>query len=94
MKILFALAALAATAISVSASASVPRAEGSRIVRYADLDLSAAAGRTRLERRLEAAARDLCGNAASGDLATASAVRACRTATLAQVVRPATAGTQ
>ena len=94
MKILFTLAAFAAAAASFPASASVPRAEGTRIVRYADLDLSAAAGRAQLERRIGAAVRDLCGNAASGDLATASAVRACRIATSAQIVRPFAAGTQ
>jgi UrcA family protein len=92
-KILFAFAALAAAA-STAAPASVPRPAGTRIVSYADLDLSAAAGRGRLESRIHAAARALCGSAAPGDLGTASAVRACRVETLAQVVRPGAGGTR
>ena len=93
-KLFFAVAALAAALPSVSVSASVPRAAGTRVVAYGDLDLSAPAGRAQLERRIGAAVRELCGNAASGDLAGASAVRACQAATLAQTVRPTAGGTQ
>jgi UrcA family protein len=67
----------------------VPRSAGTAIVRYADLDLSAAPGRARLEQRIGAAVRDVCGSASPGDLGTASAIRACRAETLAQVARPA-----
>jgi UrcA family protein len=92
-KTLFAFAALAAAITSAPAAAAVPRNAGTAIVRYADLDLSAAPGRARLEQRIGAAVRDVCGSAAPGDLGTASAIRACRAETLAQVVRPA-GGTQ
>jgi len=89
-KFLFAFAALAAVIPAVPAIAAV-NAPGTRIVRYADLDLSAPAGRARLEQRIVAAVAAVCGSAASGDLAGAGAVRACRTATFANVVRPAAA---
>ena len=89
-KFLFALAALAAATAAAPAAAAV-NAPGTRIVRYADLDLSAPAGRARLEQWIVAAVAAVCGNAASGDLGGAGDVRACRTATLANVVRPAAA---
>jgi UrcA family protein len=89
-KFLFALAALAAAA-AAPATASIPLPAGSRIVSYADLDLSSAAGRARLEQRIGAAVRAVCGEPLRGDLRNERAVRACRTATLARVVRPAPA---
>lgn len=94
-RIIFAIAALAA-ATSAPAFASVPRDAATRVVSYADLDLSAPAGRARLDQRIGAAVRSVCGDNASGDLRAAREARACRIATLAQVSRPArfTAGTQ
>lgn len=101
-KILFALAALAAVGAAAPAAASATPA-GTRLVRYADLDLGAAAGRARLEQRIGAAVRELCGSAAPRDLGGVRDVRDCRAATLANVARPAvpsvivlpsTAGTQ
>ena|ERR1700712_387121 len=89
-KILFAFAALAA-ATTAPAAASIPHDPGTRIVRYADLDLNAAAGRVRLEQRIGAAVRAVCGFAVPGDLRSVREVRACRTATLAHVARPAAA---
>lgn len=85
-KILFAFAALAAA--TAAPAAAIPHPAGSRIVTYADLNLSAAAGRARLEQRIGAAVRALCGSAAPGDLHGVREVRACRVATLAQVARP------
>jgi len=86
-KLLFALAAVAAvTAVPAAANTG-----STRIVRYADLDLGSAIGRSRLDQRLQAAARDLCGTAAHRDLGGATAVRECTTATLAQIARPAAA---
>jgi UrcA family protein len=85
-KILFALAALAAAAAS-PASANVPRDAGTRIVSYADLDLSAASGRASLEQRIRGAVRDVCGAAVRGDMRSDRVVRACRIETLARVVR-------
>ena len=89
-RILLAFAALAA-ATSVPATANVPHDAGTRVVRYADLDLSSAAGRARLEQRIGAAVRAVCGEPLRGDLRSERAVRACRTETLARVVRPAAA---
>jgi UrcA family protein len=89
-KILFAFAALA-TITAAPAAASVPRDPGTRIVRYADLDLSSVAGRARLEQRIGAAVRAVCGEPLRGDLRSARAVRACRTTTFARVARPAAA---
>jgi len=85
-KILFAVAALAA-AMSAPAAATA-RPAGARVVSYSDLDLSAAAGRARLEQRIGAAVRAVCGSAAPGDLGGVRAVEQCRAATLADVSRP------
>jgi UrcA family protein len=94
--ILFAAAALASalTASPVFAKAVTPEV---RVVTYSDLDLSSAAGRSRLEHRVEAAVREVCGEAASFDLARRHAVRECLTETRANVrlpAAPATAGTR
>lgn len=86
-KLLFALAALA-TAAATPAAANIPHNPTTRIVRYADLDLGSAAGRARLAQRIDAAVRDVCATA-PGDPGRAGEERACRTATLAQVARPA-----
>ena len=86
-KLIFALAALAAVT-AAPAIAGVPRDGATRIVRYSDLDLGSAAGRARLEQRIDAAVRDVCVGAPS-DPGRAAEARACRAAALAQVVRPA-----
>ena len=86
--ILFAAAALA-SAVSISpafAKAATPQV---RVVSYADLDLSSSAGQARLERRINAAVRDVCGEAPSFDLARRQAVAECRTETRANVRTPA-----
>ena len=54
-----------------------------RIVSYADLNLASARGRERLEARLEAAVRDVCGVAIPGDLVAHFQVKDCRTESLA-----------
>jgi UrcA family protein len=56
-----------------------------RIVSYADLDLSAEAGRARLEQRIRAAVRTVCGQASPTDLLGVHEVRTCRSETLADV---------
>ena len=89
-RMFFAFAALAA-ATAIPAAANVPHDPGTRVVRYADLDLGSAAGRARLEQRIGAAVRAVCGAPLRGDLRSERAVRACRTETLARVVRPAAA---
>jgi UrcA family protein len=86
-KILIAVAAFAA--FSAAPAAATPTPAGARIVRYADLDLSAPAGRARLEQRIGSAVRALCGNAAPRDLNGVRDVRECEAATLANVARPA-----
>jgi UrcA family protein len=53
-------------------------------VHTADLDLDSQAGRQRLERRLAAAAIEVCGTASDFDLAGKNEVRRCRDETLAE----------
>lgn len=50
----------------------------------ADLDLRSQSGRQRLDRRLAAAAREVCGEASDFDPAGKNAVRRCRDTTLAE----------
>lgn len=79
-----------ATAALFFASAparSAPISAGTEVVRVistADLDLSSAAGRKALDRRIGRAVIDLCGQAADVDLAGRNAVRKCRADALAQ----------
>ena len=91
--ILFAAAVLAA-AVNVSPAFAKPIAPTVRTVAYADLDLSTAAGRGRLEQRIGAAVRELCGAAPSFDLARRYAVRDCIAETRANVQLPAPVAAQ
>lgn len=92
--ILFAAATLAA-AVTASPVFAKPIAPQVRVVSYADLDLSSAAGQARLERRIQAAVRDVCGEANSADLARRQSARECIAETRANVRLPATvAGTR
>lgn len=86
--VLIAAAALTA-AVSASPAAAKRIAPEVRTVHYADLDLSSIAGRARLNRRIEAAVREVCGEAPSFDLARRQAVRQCLTETRANVRLPA-----
>lgn len=79
------LAAISAVAAGSAATAATPAAPV-RIVSFADLDLSAAAGRERLDRRLLAAARSVCGTAAATDLRGKAEVRLCQEETLASAL--------
>jgi UrcA family protein len=84
--ILFVASLLAAgTALTAAAGPAIasPAAAETRIVSYADLDLSSAAGRARLDRRINAAVRDVCGRAAPTDLNGLHQVQLCRGETLA-----------
>ena len=65
-------------------SAEIATTEVVRVVPTSDLDLSTAAGRKALDRRIGRAVIDLCGQAADVDLVGRNAVRKCRTDTLAQ----------
>jgi len=94
--ILFAAASLAAAA-NLSPAFAKPITPEVRTVAYSDLDLSTAAGRTRLDRRIQAAVREVCGDTApSFDLARRHAVRDCIAETRAnvQVPQAAQAGTR
>jgi UrcA family protein len=73
---------LAGAAGPALAAPPAPAAQ-TRIVGYADLDLSSAAGRARLDRRVDAAVRAVCGRAAPIDLNGLAQVQACRDETLA-----------
>ena len=88
--ILFAAAALASAITTSPLLAKATPAEV-RIVSYSDLDLSNAAGRSRLEQRIQAAVREVCGEAPTFDLARRRAVRECVAETSANVRRPAAA---
>ena len=79
-------AAFVSTATSAFASVQAPAV---RHVAYADLDLGSAAGRDRLNQRIDAAVRDVCGSAYPTDLRATSDVATCRAATRAAIVYPA-----
>jgi UrcA family protein len=83
--ILFAVAAMA-VALGTTAATVSPAlaAEAGVEVHYRDLNLNSAAGRAVLERRLERAARIVCGTAFINELDIAAEVNACRTATIAE----------
>ena len=79
-----AAAAVAATLLSFSAAVpaiaqSTPAVE----VPYGDLDLGDVAGRNILDRRIANAAAQLCGNFRAIEMDWATAVRACRSETIA-----------
>ena len=86
--ILFAAAAVA-SAITAAPVFAKPISPEVRVVSYADLDLSSAAGRNRLDHRIQAAVREVCGAAPSFDLARRHAVRDCIAETRAAVRLPA-----
>ena len=54
-------------------------------VQTADLDLSSAKGQRALDRRLELAAKEVCGTASDVDIAGKNEVRRCRVDTLASL---------
>ena len=91
--ILFAAATLV-SAVTTSPLFAKPATPEVRVVSYSDLDLSSAAGRNRLEQRIQAAVRDVCGDAPSFDLARRHAVRECIAETSANVQHPAPAAGQ
>ena len=85
------VAATLASAITATPVFAKPVAPAVRTVSYADLDLSTAAGRNRLEHRIQAAVRDVCGEASGVDLARRQSVRDCIVETRASVQLPAPA---
>ena len=63
--------------IAVSSAAASPSAPSTHIVRYSDLDLTKEAGRATLDRRINHAARMVCGSAASATLQGKLSVEKC-----------------
>lgn len=86
-KILLILASSLA-AITASPAVAAPHNAGVRTVAYADLDLGSTAGRARLDQRVAAAVRAVCGQASPADLRGLAEIRACRAETLARVAAP------
>ena len=72
------LAALLASAVTVSPAIAAEPAPGIAIVNTADLDLGNAKDVRTLDRRLSIAIVEACGEAFNVDLAGKNAVRACR----------------
>lgn len=72
------LAALAASAVTVSPATAADPSAGIAIVSTADLDLSNARDVRTLDRRLSIAIVEACGEASSVDVAGRNFVRACR----------------
>lgn len=83
------IAASVLTAASILGGTAAPAfaqpaaAAPTRVVSYADLNLSSAAGRAVLDSRLNAAVRDVCGQAYPIDLNSVGQVVQCRQETLA-----------
>lgn len=77
-------AAFSQPAVAQTNPANVP----SVAVVHADLDLSNAADRERLQRRLRIAARQVCGTGFDFDLRSQNAARECEERTLASIVIP------
>jgi UrcA family protein len=73
------------TAMASRAIAS-PLEARTEIVSFADLDLSSAAGRDRLERRVASAARRVCGWASPVDLKGLTRMRTCRSESFAEAM--------
>ena len=76
-------AILTATAMPSAALAQDGR---TRAVSYADLDISGAAGQVRLDRRIDAAVRTVCGRAFPLDLGAVEEIRRCRSETFASAI--------
>ena len=72
------LAALLASAVTLSPAIAAEPAAGIAIVSTADLDLGNAGDVRTLDRRLSIAIVEACGEASNVDLAGKNAVRACR----------------
>ena len=68
-----------------SLAAANPAQAETRTVRYADLDLTSPAGQAALDRRLENAVRQVCGDPYPIDLQTVNEVSRCRRETRANI---------
>ena len=81
--------ALLAASLSVTPAFAQDNAppERSRVVSFADLDLASEAGQSKLDRRIRAAAKQVCGTASDADIEGKNEVRACRAETYGQASR-------
>jgi len=78
-------AAVAAAGLSTLTAVSPALASGAGVsVRHADLNLASAAGRAALDRRIDRAARQVCGTALTVELDLAAEIEACRADVLAE----------
>ncbi len=82
--LLITFAAALATGAVIKVAPALAQDVNVRIVRTADLDLGSAKDRQALERRLSAAAREVCGTASDADLEGKNQVRRCRDDVLAR----------
>lgn len=85
MNYLFALILLTSSAAPLQAQIPIAQSGKALVVRIADLDLSRAADRTLLDRRLDRAVIEACGEAMDFDLAGQSIVARCRLETRSAV---------
>lgn len=81
-KLLFALAALSATAPLAASERDIPHTVR---ITYADLDLTGDAGKTTLDHRIERALRDLCGEDQQLGLAKRLQEIRCRRSAMTQI---------
>ena len=72
-------------ALSAIPAAAEPPVTAISVVQTADLDLSSQAGQRTLDRRLNQAAKEVCGIASDADVAGKNDVRRCRAETLASL---------
>ena len=96
-KLSIAAIAAAGFSLALSAPASAQQADQTRVaaVRYSDLDLASDQGQHALQRRIELAAREVCGvdELATGTRIVSSSARACYDATLQNLTREVAART-
>ena len=83
LKMLPALAALAAAAAIVTPTVSQAQETRSERVTYADLDLASGAGQARLQDRIAFAAKSVCDAGSYTDVVMMPLVRACRSSAIA-----------
>jgi UrcA family protein len=76
--------AFAITAASATSALALPYEGPTRAVSYADLDMTTAAGRERLDQRIRSAARAVCGSPSPIDVHSYFEMRACRAETYSQ----------
>ncbi|HEX9932138.1 MAG TPA: UrcA family protein [Allosphingosinicella sp.] len=84
---ILAVAAAAAGLATFTAVSPAIAADGSVVVAYEELNLNSAAGRAVLDRRIERAARQVCGTAFINELDIAAGVNACLAETIAAARR-------